>query len=100
MPPKSTALGSNAMYRAIALFLVAAVLWICGSLPWVIINTLLCDRNFTAACPDPEAVRTAVRQILALDLILIIMSAFAIVQLRQSPFRLRASARRSRRPKR
>ncbi|MEO0406101.1 MAG: hypothetical protein AAF289_01995 [Cyanobacteria bacterium P01_A01_bin.135] len=87
-------LNSTAMHRAILLFLVATVLWIFGSLPWVVINSLLCDRGFTGACPDPKAVSTAVRQILALDLILMIMAAFAVIQLRH-----RSPAAPGRRPR-
>ena len=93
-------LSPHPMYRAIVLFLAAAVIWIFGSLPWVVLTSLLCDRGFETACPDPEAVGSAVRQILALDLILIIMAAFCIAQLRQHPQFPRFFASESRRARR
>jgi len=91
-------------YRMLVLFLVAAVLWLFGTLPWIVIKPMLCDRGFSAACPDASAIDTLIRQILAFDLIIIILSGFAIARLRQHPYWQQTSSnprrRRSRRNRR
>ncbi|MGB3614220.1 MAG: hypothetical protein WBA10_10535 [Elainellaceae cyanobacterium] len=86
------------LYRALVLFLVAAVLWVFGTLPWVVIKPMLCDRGFSAACPDADAIDTVIRQILAFNLIVIILAGFAIARLRQHPYwQSAASSNRRRR---
>ncbi|MGF1538403.1 MAG: hypothetical protein ACFB4J_18230 [Elainellaceae cyanobacterium] len=73
------------MYLVLKLVLVAAVLWIFGTLPWVVVNAYFCSLPSSIACPDPVPVQDYIRQVLALDLILIILAAFAVAQLRRHP---------------
>ncbi|MGF1514766.1 MAG: hypothetical protein ACFB5Z_13880 [Elainellaceae cyanobacterium] len=82
------------MHLALIIFLAAVVLWVCGTLPWIVANGFLCNLASSSACPDPTTVQSYIRQMLALDLILIIMAGFAIAQLRQGPPRQRVSGPR------
>ncbi|MGF1498037.1 MAG: hypothetical protein ACFB8W_14620 [Elainellaceae cyanobacterium] len=65
------------------LFLVLAMLWVFGTLPWVVMNFFFCFPEPNFACDDPATYTRYARQILALDLILLIMSGFAIAQIRR-----------------
>ncbi len=84
------------MSLALVSFLAAVLLWILGTLPWVVLNAFFCSLEASIACPDPATTQTYILQILAVDLILIIMAGFAVAQLRHQP-RPRFGSRRSKR---
>ena len=67
----------------LVLFLVGAVVWIAGTLPWVTINYVLCLPDPTIACENAADYGRQARQILAADLVLVLCSVFAIFQIRR-----------------
>ncbi len=68
----------------LVLFLMCSVLWVFGTLPWVIINYFLCTSpDSSVACAYPDTYGYYMRQILATDVIVIICSGFAIAQIRR-----------------
>lgn len=72
------------MIVVLVLFLVGSVLWVFGTLPWVIINYPLCTSpEPSVACAYPNTYGYYMRQILATDVIVIICSGFAIAQIRR-----------------
>lgn len=65
-------------------FLVASVLWVFGTLPWLVINFFLCaSPDPSIACAYPETYGYYARQILATDAIVLICCGFAIAQIRR-----------------
>jgi len=72
------------MIVVLVLFLVCAVLWVFGTLPWVIINYFLCTSpDPSVACAYPDNYGYYARQILATDAIVVICAGFAIAQIRR-----------------
>ncbi|MEB3359337.1 MAG: hypothetical protein VKK04_21605 [Synechococcales bacterium] len=67
----------------LVIFLVVAVLWVFGTLPWLVMNYFFCFPEPNSACDDPAAYTRYARHILSFDLILVIVSGFAIAQLRR-----------------
>ncbi|MEL6223775.1 MAG: hypothetical protein AAFR31_14165 [Cyanobacteria bacterium J06627_8] len=78
------------MVAVLIFFLVGAVLWVFGTLPWLIINYFLCaSPDPSVACAYPDTYGYYAKQILATDFIVAICGGFAIAQIR----RLRRQAR-------
>lgn len=72
------------MIVALVLFLICSVLWVCGTLPWVIINFFLCrPPDPSVACAYPDIYGYYAQQILATDAIVLICAGFAIAQIRR-----------------
>lgn len=70
------------MTRLYVLMLVISVLWIFGTLPWLVVNRLLCASSASDVCAHPDFGQQA-SSILLLDALLIATSVYAIVQLRR-----------------
>lgn len=64
-------------------FLVMAVIWVFGTLPWVIVNSVLCTPDPGVACAAPQNFGRYIRFILSADIIVLLLSGFAIFQLRR-----------------
>ncbi|MEB3210896.1 MAG: hypothetical protein VKL39_06055 [Leptolyngbyaceae bacterium] len=72
------------MISVLVLFIVGSVLWVFGTLPWLIINFFLCTSpEPSVACAYPDTYGYYARQILATDFIVILCSGFAIAQIRR-----------------
>ncbi len=72
------------MVVALVLFLMCSMAWVCGTLPWVIINYFLCSPpEPSIACAYADTYGYYTRQILATDAIVLICAGFAIAQLRR-----------------
>ncbi len=65
--------------------LLLSVIWIFGTLPWIVLNSVLCnpDPDPGAACAAPQNFGRYTRLILSIDIIAVLLSGFAIFQLRQ-----------------
>lgn len=72
------------MIALLVLFLIGALIWVCGTLPWLIINFFLCVRSEpSVACAYPDTYVQHAGQILAADMVIIICSIFAVMRLRK-----------------
>ncbi|MGJ3252205.1 MAG: hypothetical protein ACFE0J_13920 [Elainellaceae cyanobacterium] len=67
----------------LVVFLVLAVFWVFGTLPWLVINFFLCFPEEGVACSDAEAYARSARLILSVDIIVILLSGFAVFQIKR-----------------
>jgi hypothetical protein len=71
------------MVSVCVLLLVASILWIFGTLPWLIVNFFLCSpQPASIACANPSTYTQEALLILTFDALLLAVSIFSILQLR------------------
>jgi signal transduction histidine kinase len=74
-----TLFNTNLKYIVLLVIFVAiAVIWVFGTLPWVLINQFLCFPEAGIACENPQQVSQTIRTILAIDIGVISLSIGAI----------------------
>ncbi|MBD2088923.1 hypothetical protein H6F67_03535 [Microcoleus sp. FACHB-1515] len=62
--------------------LVSAVVWIFGSLPWLILNGILCSQP-SQVCTNPSAFQQQAALVLFMDAVFLAAGFFAVRQLRR-----------------
>lgn len=68
----------------LVVLIALAVLWVFGTLPWLVINFFLCVRpEPSVACAAPDTYSQQAGQILTADLMVIICAGLAIWRLRK-----------------
>ncbi|MBD2460852.1 hypothetical protein H6G89_07320 [Oscillatoria sp. FACHB-1407] len=72
--------------------LVIGILWIFGTLPWIVIWDYLCSHEPPIACPNPSQLWQQVGAVIAVDIMFIGLCGLAIHRLR----RLNRAKRQSR----
>jgi hypothetical protein len=60
----------------------AAIVWIFGTLPWLVINYFLCSSENPIACDDPKNYGQQALLVLALDAMLLAIGIFSALQLK------------------
>jgi hypothetical protein len=61
-----------------------AVIWVCGTLPWVMIGNVLCSQRPPLGCANPHQFRVQASFILTLDFVLVAAAMLAVHQLKRS----------------
>lgn len=70
------------MVKLYVAILASAIVWIFGSLPWLILNGILCSQT-SQVCTNPDAFRQQASIVLLMDAVLLIAGIFAARQLRR-----------------
>ncbi len=71
------------MVRLWVALLAIAIIWVCGTLPWMVIGDFLCSQTPPMACPNPAAFGRKVGIVLTVDVAMIVMAVASIQQMRQ-----------------
>ncbi|MDX2212049.1 MAG: hypothetical protein SFY66_02055 [Oculatellaceae cyanobacterium bins.114] len=71
------------MVKLWVFLLIVGIVWIFGTLPWILIGDYLCSHEPPLACPDPSQFWQQVGAVIAVDVMFIGLCGWAIYRLKQ-----------------
>ena len=77
------------MIVGLVLLLVAIMIWVLGSLPWLILNYLICFPEASIGCADPAGFANTAQYIVLFNVLLVVFAGFTIAHLRRLHSRYR-----------
>lgn len=71
------------MIIGLVLLLIAIAIFVVGSIPWLLLNYLMCFPEQSIGCANPVAFSDTAKYVMLLDVLLCILGGFTIVHLRK-----------------
>ncbi|MEM9218470.1 MAG: hypothetical protein AAGD25_29535 [Cyanobacteria bacterium P01_F01_bin.150] len=71
------------MIIGMVLLLVAITIWVVGSIPWLLLNYLICFPEPSIGCASPTAFANKAQYVICFNLLLCIVAGFVIAHLRK-----------------
>lgn len=71
------------MIIGLVLLLVALTIWVVGSIPWLVLNYMMCFPEQSIGCASPTEFSNNAQYVILFDILFCILGGFAIAQIRK-----------------
>ena len=71
------------MIIGLVLLLIAITIWVVGSIPWLLLNYMMCFPEQSIGCTSPTAFASNAQYVILFDVLFCILGGFTIAHLRK-----------------